>query len=163
MKKCAAEILVEGYAHRTGTRSSCVFPVDSHPGAPGPFVEYIQPGAFRLSLFWNRNILLTVDHKRIIGSTRDGRLRLSEDDTGLKAVARIRDSDDINSAKNGRIQGWSFTFVPVQTEWKRIGADLYRRTLKRVYLTEVSLEVSGKPAYPGTTVNLVEVNGYDSI
>lgn len=151
------EIVLSGYVNRTGQRSRIVFSAESARGAPGPFVEYIEPGAFRRSLFWFPNVRLVVGHERVIGSCRSGELQLTEDICGLKAVARIRDKAVIQSAMWGRLQGWSFSFAALQSEWEQISDHLYQRTVKKMLLRDVSLAVNGRPSYPGTTVNLVEV------
>lgn len=151
------EIVLSGYVNRTGQRSRVVFSAEPCREAPGPFVECIQPGAFRRSLFWFPNVRLVVDHGRRIGSCRGGELQLIEDSCGLKAVARVRDKAVIQAAMWGRLQGWSFTFSDLQAEWEQIGAHLYQRTIKKMLLRDVSLEVNGRPSYPGTTVNLVAV------
>lgn len=156
MKKTTTEITLGGYVNLSGRRSRGIIPASDNKKAPGPFVECVQPGAFRRALFLRPNILLTVNHGRVIGSTKGEELQLEEDEIGLKATARIRDEEVIYAAMWGRIQGWSFAFHALDESWELIGDHLYRRTVKRLRLTEVSLLLDGRPAYPGTTVNLVE-------
>lgn len=151
------EIILEGYVNRTGQRSCIIFSADPSRRAPGPFVECIQPGAFRRSLFWFPNVQLVVDHGRCIGSCKSGELQLTEDSYGLKAVARIRDKEVIRAAMWGRLQGWSFSFAALQSEWEQISTHLYQQTVKKMLLRDVSLAVNGRPSYPGTTVSLVPV------
>lgn len=162
MKKIVTEITLGGYVNPTRQRSRNIFPASTCKNAPGPFVECVQPGAFHRALFWRPNVRLTVDHDRVIGSTRSGELQLVEDTIGLKAVALIRDDEVVYAAKWGRIRGWSFSFASLQDSWDQIGDHLYRRMIKRMSLHEVSLILNGCPAYPGTTVNLVEGDYYDS-
>ncbi len=162
MRKTTTEIILDGYVNLTGRRSRNVFPASSCKNAPGPFVECVQPGAFRRALFLRPNVLLTVNHGRVIGSIKGGELRLEENEIGLKATALIRDEDVIRAAMWGRIQGWSFAFRALDESWEQIGDHLYRRTVKRLRLREVTLLLNGRPAYPGTTVNLVEGDHHDS-
>ena len=161
MRKFANEIALGGYVNLTGRRSRNVFPASSCKNAPGPFVECVQPEAFRRALFLRPNVHLTVNHDRVIGSTKGGELRLEEDEIGLKATALIHDKDVIYAAMWGRIKGWSFAFHALEESWEQIGDHLYRRTVKRLRLTEVSLLLNMRPAYPGTTVNLVEADRHD--
>lgn len=153
-----------GYVHIPGTRSCYVFNVAAGgPSAPGPFVETIQAGAFRQALRYRLrpDVRLTVDHGRVIGSVKGGELKLEEDERGLKAIALIRDPAIIRSAADSELRGWSFGYTPLASEWERLGTNLYRRTVTRLLLREISLMVYNAPAYPGTTVELVEVqNGY---
>ena len=161
MRKTTTEITLDGYVNLAGRRSRGIIPASDSESAPGPFVECVQPGAFRQALFLQPNVLLKVNHGRVIGSTRGGELRLEEDAIGLKATALIRDEDIIYAAMWGRIQGWSFGFHALEESWEQIGDHLYRRMVKRLRLNEVSLLLNKRPAYPGTTVNLVEVNRHD--
>jgi len=153
-----------GYVHIPGTRSRYVFnAVAGGPTAPGPFVETIQAGAFRQALRYRLrpDVRLTVDHGRVIGSVKGGELKLEEDERGLKAIALIRDPAVIRSAADSELRGWSFGYTPLASKWERLGDNLYRRTVTRLLLHEVTLAVCNLPAYPGTTIELVEVqNGY---
>ena len=156
-------ITLSGYVHIPGTRSRHIFPASASITAPGPFVETIQPGAFQRALRrrLRPDVRLTVDHGRVIGSVKGGELTLEVDEHGLKAVARILDLEVIQNAMIGGLRGWSFSFTPLSSDWEQLGTNLYRRTVKRLLLREVSLMVCGVPAYPGTTVELAEVqNGY---
>ena len=153
-----------GYVHIPGTRSCCVFNAAAGgPSAPGPFVEAIQAGAFRQALRYRLrpDVRLTVDHGRMIGSIKGGELRLEEDTRGLKAIALICDHAVIQCAADSGLRGWSFGYTPLASEWERLGTNLYRRTVTRLLLREISLMVYNAPAYPGTTVELAEVrNGH---
>lgn len=162
MKKSVHGIWLGGYVNRAGTRSRCVF--QAYEKAPGPYVECVQPGAFRRALLFPfPNVLLTVDHGRVIGSTWGGELRLEEDAAGLRALALIRDAEAIHAAQWGQLRGWSFSFFSLGVKWEQIGAHLYRRTVRSLILHDIALILRGSPAYPGTTVNLVKGDRYDHL
>lgn len=137
-------------------RDSVVLPISMYPPAPGPFVERVRAGAFSQSLLCGHDIQLKVDHKRVIGSTKSGALRLSEDGIGLKATVRTRDQEVLRAARRRAIQGWSFGFGSVLDEWVRLESGLYRRTLKVFELREVSLLIDSKPAYTATSAELAD-------
>ncbi len=129
--------------------------VFNNPADIGDFTETIAPGAFRQALQDNKDILALVDHDsaRVIGRTRSGSLKLSEDSHGLKYTIDVPNTQDGNDilelARRGDLGGMSFGFtIPENGEtW-----DGKTRTLTGVELLEISV-VSAWPAYHGTTVN----------
>ncbi|MBJ7535437.1 HK97 family phage prohead protease [Rhodomicrobium vannielii ATCC 17100] len=133
---------LEGYAATYGTEARI-----------GDFLEVIAPGAFRDTIK-GRDILAMVDHDsgRVLGRTRSGTLRLSEDSKGLAFDLDLPQtmlaSDILALAERGDLGGMSFAFtIPTGGEaWHG-----QRRTLSRVTLHEISV-VSAWPAYDGTTV-----------
>ena len=132
-------------------RDSRVLRASMCPTAPGPFVERVAAGTFRRSLLSGQDVQLKVDHKRTIGSVKDGTLWLSEDSIGLKAAVRTGDQEIIRAAQKRAIRGWSFAFGAAVDEWRRLEDGLYRRTLKVFDLREVSLLIESKPAYIATS------------
>lgn len=124
----------------------------------GDMREIIAPGAFRGSLSGPSagDVLALADHDpaKVLGRTRAGTLRLSEDERGLAFELDLPDTqpaaDLLALAKRGDLGGMSFGFrVPKGgDEWQG-----NRRTLRSVNLLEISV-VSAWPAYPGTSVNL---------
>jgi HK97 family phage prohead protease len=124
------------------------------PSEPLPFVERIAPGAFKRSLRAKNDIKLLWNHdsSMVLGSTRAGTLRLTEDDMGLRVEAVLPDTTAGRDAKvliqRGDVTGFSFGFtVPANGDsWNSDGTE---RTLKSVRLLEVSTGVAF-PAYPST-------------
>lgn len=116
--------------------------------------ETIAPGAFAGSLAGDVLALLDHDAGKVLGRTRSGTLRLSEDSRGLAFDLELPDTqagrDVLALAERGDLGGMSFGFVvPAGGEsWQG-----ERRTLKRVELREISV-VSAWPAYPDTTIAL---------
>jgi len=120
----------------------------------GNFTETIAPGAFRASLGAGGDILALADHApdKLLGRTRSGSLRLSEDNTGLAFSLDVPETavgnDVLALAKRGDLGGMSFGFITPKDGDSWAGN---KRTLRSVDLKEISV-VSSWPAYPNTIV-----------
>ena len=132
--------------------------VFNSPSEPLPFTEVIREGAFKRSLKSRNEIKLFMNHNTdvVLGSTRAGTLRLSEDSRGLLAQAELPDTSagrDLSVLmKRGDVSSMSFGFsVPPKGDtWSQDGAT---RELHQVRLHEVSI-VTGVPAYEATTASV---------
>lgn len=126
----------------------------NQPSEPLPFIETIQPGAFKRSLRSRNDIKLLWNHdsSKVLGSTRAGTLKLREDSQGLFVEAILPNNSWGNDAKvsiqRGDVTGFSFGFtVPAGGDsWSADGSE---RTLNSIRLHEVSTGVAF-PAYPST-------------
>jgi HK97 family phage prohead protease len=124
------------------------------PTRIGSFTEEIAPGAFRASLATGSDIVALQDHMpdRLLGRTRSGSLRLSEDGAGLTFALDLpmttAANDLLELVRTGNAGGMSFGFVPTREDWPKPD----RRILRGVDLREISI-VSWAPAYPNTTVD----------
>ena len=126
--------------------------VFNSPSQPLPFTETIAPGAFRDSLNSRNDVKLLWNHDTgiVLGSTRAGTLKVTEDNHGLLIEAMLPDTqagrDAATLIKRGDVNAFSFGFrVPANgDEWP--SAD--QRILKRVNVHEVS--VVSWPAYTAT-------------
>jgi hypothetical protein len=134
---------LEGYAATFGVEARV-----------GSIRETIEPGAFRSSLSGDVLALLDHDQGKVLGRTRSGTLRLSEDSRGLAFSLDVPDTaagrDVLALAERGDLGGMSFGFICPK------GGDSWqgeRRTLRAVNLHEVSV-VSAWPAYPDTSLAL---------
>jgi HK97 family phage prohead protease len=127
--------------------------VFNSPSQPLPFIETIERGAFTDSLKSRNDVKLLWNHDTgiVLGSTRAGTLRLTEDERGLLVEADLPDTqagrDASVSIQRGDVTAFSFGFrIPA-------GGDVWRsateRILKRVNVHEVSVGVAF-PAYTGT-------------
>ena len=134
---------LEGYAATFGSEATV-----------GRFVETIEPGAFRSAIAGDVLALLDHDTGKVLGRTKSGTLRLSEDSRGLAFSLDLPDTaagrDVLALAERGDLGGMSFGFkVPQGGEhWTR-----NRRSLRTIGLREVSV-VSAWPAYPDTELAL---------
>jgi len=123
------------------------------PSQPLPFTEKIAPGAFTRSLKSRNDIKLLWNHSagEVLGSTRAGTLKLSEDERGLRVWAMLpntttgRDTSEL--IRRGDVDSMSFGFsVPRNGDsWSDDGSE---RTLSEVRLHEVSIVAF--PAYTAT-------------
>lgn len=118
------------------------------------FVETIAPGAFRGALAGDVLAMLDHDPGKVLGRTRSGTLRLTEDSRGLAFSLDLPDTqagrDVLALAERDDLGGMSFGFTVPQ------GGDSWngeRRTLQTVALKEISV-VSAWPAYPDTEIAL---------
>lgn len=122
---------------------------------PMPFTEVIMPGAFTRTLKSRNEIKAFVNHDTnlVIGSTRAGTLRLTQDERGLLVEIDLPDTtygrDLAVSVQRGDVSGMSFGFsVPKGGDsWN---GDYTVRTITEIALYEVS-PVTGFPAYRQTT------------
>ncbi len=124
----------------------------------GRFIERICKGAFSNALRRNDDVYLLLNHdgSRVLGSTKQGNLELTEDNIGLHARATVTDPEVVESARRGDLVGWSFGFydtpdgVEGGTE-PETGLPL--RKLRDLDLREVSiLDRRMTPAYDGTLI-----------
>ena len=120
----------------------------------GEIVETIEPGAFLSSLSGDVLALLDHDAGKVLGRTRSGTLRLSEDTRGLAFSLDLPDTaagrDVQTLAERGDLGGMSFGFIVPKDGDHWTGN---RRSLRSVALKEVSV-VSAWPAYPDTEIAL---------
>jgi uncharacterized protein len=136
-----------GYAARFNSRSEYM-----------GFYETIAPGAFSRTLKARNEIKAFLNHNTdvVLGSTRAGTLRLSQDDRGLLAEIDLPDTTagrDLSvSVQRGDVSKMSFGFnVPKGgDEWSDDGST---RTLREIALMEVS-PVTGFPAYASTSASV---------
>lgn len=134
---------IEGYAAVFGQRSENL----------GGFKETIRPGAFARAIRERQDVraLFNHDPKQLLGRTRSGTLRLSEDGTGLRFQVDMPDTtlgrDVYTLVKRGDISQCSFGFTCARDSWNAAGD---RRELLDVDLSDISPVTF--PAYQGTSV-----------
>ena len=120
---------------------------------PLPFIEVIEPGAFKRSIDSRNDIKLLWNHSTsdVLGSTRAKSMKLYEDKRGLRVEADLPNTtlgrDAAELLRTGIVDSMSFGFsVPSGgDEWS---GDGMTRTLKSVRLHEVS--IVAYPAYSET-------------
>ena len=128
--------------------------VFNSPSEPLPFIETIAPGAFRRSLNSGREVRLFINHDmgQPLATTRNGSMRLSEDQRGLKVEATLPDTtaarDLATLIDTGVVHSMSFGFSS-PTGGDAWSEDGNSRELRDLILHEASI-VTGFPAYPAT-------------
>lgn len=121
------------------------------------FREKVRKGAFEKSLR-NSNVKALWNHNSdlVLGSTKNGTLKLWEDDRGLKFELELPDTtwgrDAAATIKRGDVDGVSFGFETVVDEWDNSDENNVIRTLVEVNLFEIS--PTPFPAYPDSSVGV---------
>lgn len=142
-------VVIRGYVNAVGRDSR---PMDT---AKGEFVEQVRSGAWKRAIAQKDDIpmLLNHDKSKKLASTKDGTLRLTEDNIGLYAEARVYDPIVIQKSKEKKLAGWSFGFRKGKDSWGKTDDGIDRRYLDEINITEVSiLDDTRTPAYYGTSV-----------
>lgn len=129
----------------------------AHSQDLGGFVERILPGAFTRTLSTNDGVraLYEHDNQKLLGNTRSGTLKLSEDAHGLAFELSLPDTSYARDlgilVERGDIAGCSFGFqVPKDGDkWEMRDGQLMRDLIS-VNLFEVT--ITSNPAYRDTTV-----------
>lgn len=125
------------------------------------FREQFKKGAFAESLKKDdQRFLWSHDTSKVLGRTRNGTLRLEEDDVGLRFELDLPNTtlgnDTYESIKRGDVDGVSFGFKMESHEIEEPDDDLMLRTVTKAKLLEVSAVAF--PAYPDSEVS---ARGYD--
>lgn len=119
------------------------------------FREKIAPGAFAGAADRDVRALINHDDNLVLGRTRAGTLRVSEDGVGLAVEIDMPDTaaarDLAESMRRGDVDQMSFGFVTREDSFETVGGDLVR-TLHKVDLFDVSVVTF--PAYPQTDAAL---------
>ncbi|MCA9903838.1 MAG: HK97 family phage prohead protease [Anaerolineae bacterium] len=118
------------------------------------FRERIAPGAFSAGL--GDDIRALWDHQTsiVMGRTKSGTLRLSEDDTGLyfENEPPTSATHQLESIERGDVDQMSFGFRVLEQEWDEDDEGQLIRTLRKVKLYEVSYVAF--PAYLATSAQM---------
>jgi HK97 family phage prohead protease len=126
----------------------------------GQFIERVKAGTFQRAIerAKSRNdcvrVLLNHDYSRQLTSTDEATTKLFEDNIGLRCQCEIRDADIVEKAKEQKLNGWSFGFMPIVAPREHDNG-IDRRELQEIELYEVSLlDDTRIPAYDGTSVEV---------
>lgn len=125
------------------------------------FREQFKKGAFADSLKnGDQRFLWSHDTSKVLGRTKNGTLRLEEDDVGLRFELDLPNTtlgnDAYESIKRGDVDGVSFGFRNPDDHIEEFDDDLPLRTIKKADLIETSAVAF--PAYPDSEVS---ARGFD--
>lgn len=120
----------------------------------GKVIEVIEQRAFQRALQKVDNIDLMVDHERKIASTKEGNLKVWEDEIGLRAEALVTDAEVIEAAKAHKLKGWSFNMMKVVDEIEERAGKLPLRRVKDFIMTEITLALRKLPVYSATSIEV---------
>lgn len=111
----------------------------------GWFREQVAPGAFADTIAQGDDVRALIDHdqSRILGRSKAGTLRLSEDSKGLKVEIDLPDTqvarDLVVSMERGDVNQMSIGFYSEVEEWDETDPDNPLRTIKKARLFDVSV------------------------
>lgn len=151
---------------RTITGYAVKWEMKSHPiGYFVRFKEQFKNGAFTESLTRDdQRALWSHDTSKVLGRTKNGTLRLYEDDIGLRFELDLpnntQGNDAYESIKRGDVDGVSFGFRMRKQEWDESDPDNVIRTINQADLFEIS--PVGFPAYPDSQVAARSDDPYQS-
>ncbi|MDC7762667.1 HK97 family phage prohead protease [Priestia aryabhattai] len=143
------KMVVSGYVNKTNQWSQPL-------GTRAKFVERITPGTFKRALQRATEIQFLAEHdsKKILSSTKNGKLTLREDSEGLYMEAEITRTswgeDYYNLIKDGIITNMSFGMAVRGQEWEKRNDGISERTINELDLFEVSAVKN--PAYVQSTI-----------
>ena len=145
---------VEARADDDGMRLAGYAAVFNDSSVPLPFKESIAPGAFRKTLTETPDVRMLINHEGLpVARTKNGTLKLEEDERGLRFEADLADTqegrDIYELVKRGDVDQMSFAFRVIRQRWND---DRSRRVLTEVSLADGDVSVVTYPAYPTTTV-----------
>lgn len=143
-------VSIEGYVNAVGRDSRRMADADGYP-----FVEQMQPGVFARALQNAPVVECQLDHNenRVLATTNDT-LVLEEDSIGLHANVVITDPEVIEKARDGKLRGWSFGFIPLDSQ-ETYASDVGQRSIvTELELKEVSIiDDQMLPCYAGTSIH----------
>lgn len=143
------KMVVSGYVNKTNQWSQPL-------GARNKFVERIEKGVFRRALQRATEVQFLAEHdnKKILSSTKNGKLTLREDQQGLYMEATITPTswgvDYYNLIKDGIITNMSFGMAVRDQKWSKRNDGISERTINELDLFEVSAVKN--PAYVQSTI-----------
>ena len=143
-------VILDGYVNAVARDSKPMLDENGNK-----FVEQITPRTFQRAIEKSEDILCLLDHEptRKLGSTKDGNIKLFEDNIGLRAICEITDGEVIEKAKEQKLRGWSFGFEAVKEHEEAVSENLKRRFIDEMNLFEVSIIDDKKvPCYVGTSI-----------
>lgn len=120
------------------------------------FKEQFKKGAFTESMTNDDQLALwSHDTSKVLGRTKNGTLRLFEDDIGLRFELDLPNStlgnDAYETIKRGDVDGVSFGFQMQKQEWDENDIDNITRSILKAKLLEISPVAF--PAYPDSQVS----------
>lgn len=128
------------------------------------FKEQFKRGAFTESLTNDDQLALwSHDTSKVLGRTKNGTLRLFEDEIGLRFELDLLDTtlgdDAYKTIKRGDVDGVSFGFSMLKQEWDEADPDNVVRSIVTAKLIEISPVAF--PAYPDSQVSARSSDPYE--
>lgn len=165
LKKTQVEVREGENGQRTIAGYAVKWEMKSHAmGYFKRFKEQFTKGAFAESLTNDDQLALwSHDTTKVLGRTKNGTLRLFEDDVGLRFELDLPNStlgnDAYETIKRGDVDGVSFGFRMVKQEWDENDTENIVRTISKAKLLEISPVAF--PAYPDSQVSARSRDPYE--
>ena len=132
-------LFLRGYVNKTGEESQLL------RSKSGSFVEKIQKGCFKRAIESAEKVDLLFNHdvNNLLGSTKNGSLKLVEDDIGLRFECELVPTslgrDIYEMVRSGLIDGMSFGFSDPVSKWEMRSDGVYLREIQDLKLNHLSL------------------------
>lgn len=142
-------VMIDGYVNAVCRESK---PVITKYGKVN---EVIEQRAFEKALSRAENVDLLLNHNndKNLGSTKQGNLKLWEDNIGLRAIATITDPEVIEEARANKLVGWSFGMYAKEDSLEERADKLPLRKVSDMDLFEVSIiDTKMNPCYSATSI-----------
>lgn len=122
----------------------------------GKVIEVIEQRAFADAIKRAGNIRMLLDHdqSRVLATTEERTLRISEDEIGPHAEAVVTDPEVIGGAKAGKLKGWSFGMRNVVDTIEERADALPIRRVKSFDMDEITLVMNRIPVYSATSIEV---------
>ena len=125
---------------------------------PLPFIERIAPGAFSKTLQETPDVRLLANHEGLpMARTKNGTMRLYEDETGLYFEAELANTQEARDlytlVSRGDVDQMSFAFRVIR---QNLSKERTERTLTEVSLADGDVSIVTYPAYTATSVEARE-------
>jgi HK97 family phage prohead protease len=125
---------------------------------PLPFIERIAPGAFSKTLKETPDVRLLANHEGLpMARTKNGTMRLYEDEKGLYFEAELADTQEARDlytlVARGDVDQMSFAFRVIRQKYNE---DRSERLLTEVSLADGDVSIVTYPAYTATSVEARE-------
>ena len=125
---------------------------------PLPFIEKIAPGAFSKTLKETPDVRLLANHEGLpMARTKNGTMRLYEDETGLYFEAELANTQEARDlytlVARGDVDQMSFAFRVIRQKYNE---DRSERLLTEVSLADGDVSIVTYPAYTATSVEARE-------
>ena len=132
--------------------------VFNEPSLPLPFIERIAPGAFSKTLKETPDVRLLANHEGLpMARTKNGTMRLYEDETGLYFEAELANTQEARDlytlVARGDVDQMSFAFRVIRQKYNE---DRSERLLTEVSLADGDVSIVTYPAYTATSVEARE-------
>ena len=145
-------VKISGYVNAV-ERDSRVLNKYMSPSANSDFVERVKANTFSKALESANDVELRFNHRKTLGSVKDGSVKLHEDNIGLFAETETNDPEVVNAAQKNELRGWSFGFACKHDDWEQAKEGVQRRNIDEIELREVSI-LTVTPAYIGTSIEM---------